>query len=78
MDAIKGGLHACESHLDDLEEWLAVFSIKMANMRKDIHVIEERNNELEIGSRNNVILMETLKVGWCSLKPVLKSPGCSA
>lgn len=30
----------CENQLDDLEEWLMVFSSKLSNMRHDIHAIE--------------------------------------
>ena len=37
---LQEALHVCEIHLDDLEEWLAVFSIKLLNMRQDIHAIE--------------------------------------
>jgi hypothetical protein len=66
---IQGALHACESHLDDLEEWLSVFSAKLSNMRHDIHAIEERNNDLETSSRNNAILIEVrgLFLSCCKL-----------
>ena len=39
---LQEALHVCEIHLDDLEEWLAVFGIKLSNMRQDIHAIEVR------------------------------------
>ena len=60
MEPLRGALDACDSHLEDLEAWMAVFNVKLANMRQDIQMIEERNSDLEMSSRNNSVLIKTL------------------
>jgi len=68
---LRAALQTCDGHLDDLEHWLAVFSVKLSNMRQDIRAIEERNSDLEASSRNNSILIETMKefIGMLNMPP---------
>ncbi|PRW58682.1 exocyst complex component SEC3A [Chlorella sorokiniana] len=47
--------------LDDLEENLAVFDARLRHMREDIAAIEDRNNQLELHSRNNQKLLVALE-----------------
>jgi uncharacterized protein YigA (DUF484 family) len=68
-EPLKEALEECESHLEELEDWLSVFSGKLSTMREDINTIEERNSELETSSRNNGILIETLTELLGELKP---------
>jgi uncharacterized protein YigA (DUF484 family) len=69
MEPLKEALDECETHLEELEDWLSVFSGKLSTMREDINTIEERNSELELSSRNNEILIETLTELLRELKP---------
>lgn len=68
-EPLKEALEECETHLEELEDWLSVFSGKLSTMREDINTIEERNSELETSSRNNGILIETLTELLGELKP---------
>lgn len=56
-----GRLKESETLLDDLEENLSVFDIKLRHMREDIAAIEARNNRLELQTRNNNKLLATLE-----------------
>ena len=47
--------------LDDVGENLAIFDVKLRHMREDIAAIEARNNRLELQTRNNGKLLETLE-----------------
>ena len=68
-EPLKEAFDECETHLEELEDWLSVFSGKLSTMREDINTIEERNSELETSSRNNGILIETLTELLGELKP---------
>ncbi|DBA75637.1 TPA: hypothetical protein ACH3X2_009071 [Trebouxia sp. C0005] len=47
--------------IDDLDETLAIFDLKLRHMREDIAAIEARNNRLELQTRNNGKLMAALE-----------------
>lgn len=46
--------------VDDLDEWLRIFNVKLRHMREDIESIEIRNNKLEMQAVNNAALVEEL------------------
>ena len=48
-------------HVDDLDQWLQVFSAKLKHMKIDIEAIEERNNMLELQAQNNAALLGELQ-----------------
>ena len=47
--------------LDDFEQNLTIFDIKLRHMREDIAAIEARNNSLELQARNNTKLLGKLE-----------------
>ena len=54
-------LHHATSLLDDFEQNLTIFDIKLRHMREDIAAIEARNNSLELQARNNTKLLSKLE-----------------
>ena len=54
-------LHHATSLLDDFEQNLTIFDIKLRHMREDIAAIEARNNSLELQARNNTKLLGKLE-----------------
>ncbi|PPR83583.1 hypothetical protein GOBAR_AA37124 [Gossypium barbadense] len=54
------GLEAATSCVDDMDDWLGMFNVKLRHMREDIESIESRNNKLEMQSVNNKSLIEEL------------------
>ncbi|KHN21013.1 Exocyst complex component SEC3A, partial [Glycine soja] len=54
------GLDAATSCVEDMDEWLSIFNVKLRHMREDIASIETRNNNLEMQSVNNKSLIEEL------------------
>ncbi|CAN1161936.1 Exocyst complex component SEC3A [Linum perenne] len=46
--------------VEDMDEWLCIFNVKLRHMREDIESIEIRNNKLEVQSVNNKALIEEL------------------
>lgn len=64
--------------LDDFEQNLSIFDIKLRHMREDIAAIEARNNSLELQARNNSKLLAKLEsalhLACGALQP---SPGVS-
>ncbi|XP_022768856.1 exocyst complex component SEC3A isoform X5 [Durio zibethinus] len=54
------GLEAATNYVDDMDEWLGIFNVKLRHMREDIESIETRNNKLEMQSVNNKALIEEL------------------
>ena len=72
-DEVRGVLGQIDESLgyvDDLDEWLKVFSAKLNHMRVDIETIEERNNALELQASNNAALLSELK----ALDAILQIP----
>lgn len=51
--------------LDDLEQNLSIFDIKLRHMREDIAAIEAHNNSLELQARNNGKLLAKLESAPC-------------
>ncbi|KAF4377464.1 hypothetical protein F8388_024955 [Cannabis sativa] len=60
IDEVLQGLEAASSCVDDMDEWLGIFNLKLRHMREDIESIETRNNKLEMQSVNNKALIEEL------------------
>ncbi|XP_024027764.1 exocyst complex component SEC3A [Morus notabilis] len=60
IDEVLKGLEASTSCVDDMDEWLGIFNVKLRHMREDIESIETRNNKLEMQSVNNKALIEEL------------------
>jgi hypothetical protein len=54
------GLEAATSCVEDMDEWLGTFNVKLRHMREDIASIETRNNSLQMQSVNNKSLIEEL------------------
>ncbi|KAJ7966691.1 exocyst complex component sec3A [Quillaja saponaria] len=54
------GLEEATHCVDDMDEWLGIFNVKLRHMREDIESIEIRNNKLEMQSVNNKALIEEL------------------
>uniref|UniRef100_A0A0A0LIT4 Exocyst complex component Sec3 PIP2-binding N-terminal domain-containing protein n=1 Tax=Cucumis sativus TaxID=3659 RepID=A0A0A0LIT4_CUCSA len=60
IDEVLQGLEAATNCVDDMDEWLGIFNVKLRHMREDIESIETRNNKLEMQSVNNKALIEEL------------------
>lgn len=60
IDEVLTGLEAATNCVDDMDEWLGIFNVKLRHMREDIESIETRNNKLEMQSVNNKALIEEL------------------
>ncbi|KHN47876.1 Exocyst complex component SEC3B [Glycine soja] len=58
MDEVLQGLDAATSCVEDMDEWLSIFNVKLRHMREDIASIETRNNNLEMQSVNYKSLIE--------------------
>ncbi|EYU45091.1 hypothetical protein ABFS82_03G053100 [Erythranthe guttata] len=54
------GLEVATNCVDDMDQWLGIFNVKLRHMREDIESIETRNNKLEMQSVNNKSLIEEL------------------
>ncbi|KAL4419022.1 hypothetical protein ABPG77_010009, partial [Micractinium sp. CCAP 211/92] len=61
VSRVLGELGGALGLLEDLEENLGIFDAKLRHMREDIAAIEDRNNQLELHSRNNQKLLATLE-----------------
>ncbi|KAL3845198.1 hypothetical protein ACJIZ3_002601 [Penstemon smallii] len=55
------GLESATNCVEDMDEWLGIFNVKLRHMREDIESIETRNNKLEMQSVNNKTLIEELE-----------------
>ncbi|CAJ2643115.1 exocyst complex component SEC3A-like isoform X2 [Trifolium pratense] len=60
IDEVLKGLEAASNCVEDMDEWLGMFNVKLRHMREDIESIEIRNNKLEMQSVNNKSLIEEL------------------
>ncbi|KAI3767252.1 hypothetical protein L2E82_17341 [Cichorium intybus] len=60
VDEVLQGLESASTRVEDMDEWLALFNVKLRHMREDIEAIESRNNKLEMQSRNYKALSEEL------------------
>ncbi|XP_048331128.2 exocyst complex component SEC3A isoform X2 [Ziziphus jujuba] len=60
IDEVLQGLEAASICVEDMDEWLGIFNLKLRHMREDIELIETRNNKLETQSVNNKALIEEL------------------
>ncbi|KAK6939530.1 Exocyst complex component Sec3, PIP2-binding N-terminal domain [Dillenia turbinata] len=60
IDEVLQGLESATNCVDDMDEWLRIFNVKLRHMREDIESIETRNNKLEMQSVNNKALIQEL------------------
>uniref|UniRef100_A0A453HEX0 Exocyst complex component Sec3 PIP2-binding N-terminal domain-containing protein n=1 Tax=Aegilops tauschii subsp. strangulata TaxID=200361 RepID=A0A453HEX0_AEGTS len=60
VEEVLQGLEVATICVEDMDEWLGIFNIKLRHMREDIQSIEWRNNRLEMQSVSNVALGEEL------------------
>lgn len=60
IEEVMQGLESASICVEDMDEWLGIFNIKLRHMREDIESIESRNNKLEMQSVNNKALIEEL------------------
>ncbi|KAK3425439.1 hypothetical protein EUGRSUZ_A00473 [Eucalyptus grandis] len=60
VDEVLQGLEAATNCVEDMDEWLGIFNVKLRHMREDIESIETRNNKLGMQSVNNKSLIEEL------------------
>ncbi|KAK4277998.1 hypothetical protein QN277_015904 [Acacia crassicarpa] len=58
VDEVLQGLEAAANCVEDMDEWLCIFNVKLRHMREDIESIEIRNNKLEMQSANNKVLID--------------------
>ncbi|CAL5332315.1 unnamed protein product [Camellia sinensis] len=60
IDEVLQGLESATNCVEDMDEWLGIFNVKLRHMREDIESIETRNNMLEMQSVNNKALIDEL------------------
>ncbi|XP_019152841.1 PREDICTED: exocyst complex component SEC3A-like [Ipomoea nil] len=60
VNQVLQGLESASNCVEDMDEWLAIFNVKLRHMREDIESIEARNNKLEMQSVNNKKLIDDL------------------
>ncbi|WOL19572.1 hypothetical protein Cni_G28374 [Canna indica] len=60
IEEVLRGLEAATFCVDDIDEWLRIFNVKLRHMREDIASIELRNNRLEMQSVCSEALVEEL------------------
>ncbi|PKA48344.1 Exocyst complex component SEC3A [Apostasia shenzhenica] len=60
IQEVLQGLEAVNVSVEDMDEWLRIFNVKLRHMREDIQSIESRNNKLELQSLNDKVLIEEL------------------
>ncbi|KAJ8465146.1 hypothetical protein OPV22_027698 [Ensete ventricosum] len=60
IEEVLKGLEAASLCVDDIDEWLRIFNVKLRHMREDIASIELRNNKLEMQSVCSEALIEEL------------------
>ncbi|KAJ1265696.1 hypothetical protein BS78_08G095500 [Paspalum vaginatum] len=60
VEEVLQGLEIASICVEDMDEWLGIFNIKLRHMREDIQSIEWRNNRLELQSDSNAALIDEL------------------
>ncbi|KAM7517130.1 hypothetical protein LguiA_006713 [Lonicera macranthoides] len=60
IEEVLQGLETAMNCVEDMDEWLGIFNVKLRHMREDIESIESRNNKLGMQSVNNKALIEEL------------------
>ncbi|OIW20288.1 hypothetical protein TanjilG_08248 [Lupinus angustifolius] len=60
MDEVMQGLESATICVEDMDEWLGIFNVKLQHMREDIESIETRNNKVVMQSVNNKSLIDDL------------------
>ncbi|EPS72833.1 hypothetical protein M569_01920 [Genlisea aurea] len=60
LQEVLHGLEMAANCVEDMDQWLGIFNVKLRHMREDIESIETRNNKLEMQSVNNRSLVEEL------------------
>ncbi|KAK4771018.1 hypothetical protein SAY87_031550 [Trapa incisa] len=60
IQEVLQGLEVATYCVEDMDEWLGIFNLKLRHMREDIASIEIRNNKLEMQSVNSESLIDEL------------------
>ncbi|CAM6085191.1 unnamed protein product [Calypogeia fissa] len=60
VEEVLQQLDAATVSVEDMDEWLGIFNVKLRHMREDIESIESRNNRLEMQAQNNGALVDEL------------------
>ncbi|XP_051139277.1 exocyst complex component SEC3A-like isoform X2 [Andrographis paniculata] len=60
IQEVLQGIEMAANCVEDMDEWLSIFNVKLRHMREDIESIETGNNKLETESANNKALIEEL------------------
>uniref|UniRef100_A0A0D6QYJ6 Exocyst complex component Sec3 PIP2-binding N-terminal domain-containing protein n=1 Tax=Araucaria cunninghamii TaxID=56994 RepID=A0A0D6QYJ6_ARACU len=60
VEEVLQSLDSAMISVEDMDEWLSIFNVKLRHMREDIESIESRNNKMEMQSVNNKALIEEL------------------
>ena len=68
---IHDGIFTTLGCLDDLEETIGMFELKLRHLKDDVAVIEKSSGYLENHSRNNALLLEAMNslLDHCMLRP---------
>ncbi|KAI8107664.1 hypothetical protein M9435_002692 [Picochlorum sp. BPE23] len=68
---IHDGIFTTLGCLDDLEETIGMFELKLRHLKDDVAVIEKSSGYLENHSRNNALLLEAMNslLDHCTLRP---------
>ncbi|CAI5477960.1 unnamed protein product [Closterium sp. Yama58-4] len=61
VEEVVDSLDEAAGRVEDMENWLNVFNVKLKHMRDDIESIEAQNNMLEMQAKNNKKLLEELE-----------------
>lgn len=61
VEEVIDSLDEAAERVEDMENWLNVFNVKLKHMRDDIESIEAQNNMLEMQAVNNKALLEELE-----------------
>ncbi|EFJ12163.1 hypothetical protein SELMODRAFT_446742 [Selaginella moellendorffii] len=60
VEEVLRRLNNASEAVEDMDEWLGIFNVKLRHMREDIESIESRNNMLEMQVQNNAALVAEL------------------
>ncbi|ONK62739.1 uncharacterized protein A4U43_C07F7640 [Asparagus officinalis] len=60
VEQVLQGLETATICVEDMDEWLGIFNVKLRHMREDIESIESRNNKLELQSASSKVLIDEL------------------
>lgn len=72
--AINNDIYTVLGHLDDIEETVAMFDMKLTHLSDDISTIDESSSYLEHHAVNTAVLLETIDslIETCTLHPEIE------